>query len=190
MLSAWICWKKLLRQWGAAPLVSSTLPSSPGVRPPCLSILTATLTLNWKTCREPVRGNQFQSVMNISRTTLNWFGDMSACFWLAGSFKIRGVANQFARRPEVGHFVTMSAGNYGKTFAYALKHYGSKGKVVMPETAPLSRATLIQVRDHLNSHSQGKCVFTTLPTENVTLELRAFFQDIKWHYAFLRHFVY
>ncbi|XP_034019271.1 L-threonine dehydratase catabolic TdcB isoform X2 [Thalassophryne amazonica] len=61
-----------------------------------------------------------------------------------GSFKVRGVANQFAKRPKGGHFVTMSAGNYGKSFAYALKHYGSKGKVVMPETAPTSRATLIQ----------------------------------------------
>ncbi|KAK9525563.1 hypothetical protein VZT92_016256 [Zoarces viviparus] len=61
-----------------------------------------------------------------------------------GSFKIRGVANQFARRPRGGHFVTVSAGNYGKSFAYASKHYGSKGKVVMPETAPVSRSTLIQ----------------------------------------------
>ncbi|XP_051911169.1 L-threonine dehydratase catabolic TdcB [Hippocampus zosterae] len=61
-----------------------------------------------------------------------------------GSFKIRGVANQFARRPKDGNFVTMSAGNYGKAFAYASKHYGSKGKVVMPETAPMSRSVLIQ----------------------------------------------
>ncbi|XP_061085888.1 L-threonine ammonia-lyase [Conger conger] len=61
-----------------------------------------------------------------------------------GSFKIRGVANQFARRPRGGHFVTMSAGNYGKSFAYATKHYGSQGKVVMPETAPISRSALIQ----------------------------------------------
>ncbi|XP_018556041.1 L-threonine dehydratase catabolic TdcB [Lates calcarifer] len=61
-----------------------------------------------------------------------------------GSFKIRGVANQFARRSKDGHFVTMSAGNYGKSFAYASKHYGSKGKVVMPETAPISRSILIQ----------------------------------------------
>ncbi|XP_061770442.1 L-threonine dehydratase catabolic TdcB isoform X1 [Nerophis ophidion] len=61
-----------------------------------------------------------------------------------GSFKIRGVANQFARRPKGGHFVTMSAGNYGRSFAYASKHYGWKGKVVMPETAPVSRSVLIQ----------------------------------------------
>lgn len=61
-----------------------------------------------------------------------------------GSFKIRGVAHQFAKRPKTGHFVTMSAGNYGKSFAYASKHYGSKGKVVMPETAPVSRSLLIQ----------------------------------------------
>lgn len=72
--------------------------------------------------------------------------------WLTGSFKIRGVANQFARRPRGGHFVTMSAGNYGKSFAYASKHYGSKGKVVMPETAPVSRSILIQVRGHLLVH--------------------------------------
>ncbi|MCJ8743262.1 hypothetical protein PDJAM_G00091770 [Pangasius djambal] len=61
-----------------------------------------------------------------------------------GSFKIRGVANQFARRASGGHFVTLSAGNYGKSFAYASKHYGTKGKVVMPETAPISRSLLIQ----------------------------------------------
>lgn len=61
-----------------------------------------------------------------------------------GSFKIRGVANQFAKRPKGGHFVTMSAGNYGKSFAYASKHYGTKGKVVMPETAPVTRSVLIQ----------------------------------------------
>ncbi|XP_066524476.1 L-threonine ammonia-lyase [Hoplias malabaricus] len=61
-----------------------------------------------------------------------------------GSFKIRGVANQFARKSREGILVTMSAGNYGKSFAYASKHYGSKGKVVMPETAPMSRSLLIQ----------------------------------------------
>ncbi|KAM9772442.1 L-threonine dehydratase catabolic TdcB [Syngnathus typhle] len=61
-----------------------------------------------------------------------------------GSFKIRGVANQFARRQTGGNFVTMSAGNYGKSFAYASKHYESKGKVVMPETAPMSRSALIE----------------------------------------------
>lgn len=71
---------------------------------------------------------------------------------LTGSFKIRGVANQFARRPRGGHFVTMSAGNYGKSFAYALKLYGEKGKVVMPETAPVSRSILIQVRELKNRH--------------------------------------
>lgn len=65
---------------------------------------------------------------------------------MTGSFKIRGVANQFARRPAGGRFVTMSAGNYGKSFAYASKHFGSKGKVVMPETAPENKTIFIQVR--------------------------------------------
>ncbi|KAM6985430.1 L-threonine ammonia-lyase-like [Aplochiton taeniatus] len=61
-----------------------------------------------------------------------------------GSFKVRGVANQFSRISKEGSFVTMSAGNYGKSFAYASKHYGLKSKVVMPETAPASRSILIQ----------------------------------------------
>ncbi|XP_061523860.1 L-threonine dehydratase catabolic TdcB-like [Phycodurus eques] len=61
-----------------------------------------------------------------------------------GSFKIRGVANQFARRPKGGRFVTMSSGNYGKCFAYASKLYGSEAKVVMPENAPISRAVLLK----------------------------------------------
>ncbi|KAL4624922.1 hypothetical protein GN956_G18142 [Arapaima gigas] len=61
-----------------------------------------------------------------------------------GSFKIRGIANQFARRPRGGRLVTMSAGNYGKSFAYASKYYECKGKVVMPDSAPASRSALIQ----------------------------------------------
>eukprot|EP00066_Takifugu_rubripes_P026395 XP_011615661.1 PREDICTED: serine racemase-like isoform X1 [Takifugu rubripes] len=76
-----------------------------------------------------IQGNVHIKLENMQRT---------------GSFKIRGVANQFARRPRGGHFVTMSAGNYGKSFAYAVKLYGEKGKVVMPETAPVSRSLLIQ----------------------------------------------
>lgn len=66
----------------------------------------------------------------------------------SGSYKIRGVANQFSQRSSGGNFVTISAGNYGKSFAYASKHYGTKGKVVMPETAPISRSLLIKVRPH------------------------------------------
>ncbi|XP_078091641.1 L-threonine dehydratase catabolic TdcB-like isoform X2 [Mustelus asterias] len=59
-----------------------------------------------------------------------------------GSFKIRGVANQFSRR-ESGPFITMSAGNYGKAFAYAARHFGHQGKVLMPDTAPASKTNLI-----------------------------------------------
>ncbi|KAK6303055.1 hypothetical protein J4Q44_G00274100 [Coregonus suidteri] len=70
-----------------------------------------------------------------------------------GPFKIRGVANQFARRPKGAHFVTVSAGNYGKSFAYASKHYGSKGKGVMPETALVSKSTLIQEENMTFLHS-------------------------------------
>ncbi|XP_067915219.1 phenylserine dehydratase isoform X4 [Heterodontus francisci] len=65
------------------------------------------------------------------------FTDLKSC-----SFKIRGVANQFSRR-ESGPFITMSAGNYGKAFAYASKHFGHQGKVLMADTAPASRTALL-----------------------------------------------
>ncbi|KAL2102523.1 hypothetical protein ACEWY4_001691 [Coilia grayii] len=92
-------------------------------------INTPMIPLNQSTLQFSVPCNVHIKLENMQRT---------------GSFKIRGVANQFARRPTGGHFVTMSAGNYGKSFAYASKYYGSKGKVVMPETAPVSRSALIQ----------------------------------------------
>ena len=60
----------------------------------------------------------------------------------------------------------MSAGNYGKSFAFASKHYGTKGKVVMPETAPESRSVLIQVRAHLTVKYSG--------TGYLFLEIRSF----------------
>lgn len=92
----------------------------------------------------------------------SWLCKLTFDLGLTGSFKIRGVANQFARRPAAGHFVTMSAGNYGKSFAFASKHYKSKGKVVMPETAPVSRSVLIQVslflaKPSLTSTSSQSC---------------------------------
>ena len=69
-----------------------------------------------------------------------------------GSFKIRGVASQFAKavkffseekvdRPEL---VTMSAGNYGRSFSYAAQRLGLSATCLMPDTAPASRAELLQ----------------------------------------------
>ncbi|TSK13167.1 putative serine racemase [Bagarius yarrelli] len=88
-------------------------------------------------------------MIHLSQTTLHPHLPCNAYLKLenmqkTGSFKIRGVANQFAQRSSGGPFVTMSAGNYGKSFAFASKHYGTKGKVVMPETAPISRSLLIE----------------------------------------------
>lgn len=42
--------------------------------------------------------------------------------------------------------VTMSAGNYGKAFAYIAKKNRIPGVVFMPETAPVDRKVLIEVR--------------------------------------------
>ena len=69
---------------------------------------------------------------------------------LSGSFKVRGLVNQFANIPsEIVHnkrrLVTMSAGNYGKAFANAVKEHNFPATLCMPESAPVSRAALIEV---------------------------------------------
>ena len=72
---------------------------------------------------------------------------------MTGSFKVRGVANQFVHIPaEVidnkRSLVSMSAGNYGKAFAFASKKQNLSATLCMPETAPANRVTLIEVGTH------------------------------------------
>ncbi|XP_069086204.1 L-threonine ammonia-lyase-like isoform X2 [Pleurodeles waltl] len=86
-------------------------------------------------------------LINIKETTLSLKAECNLFLKLenmqnTGSFKIRGVANQFARAQQ-GPFITMSAGNYGRSFAYAVNWYGHKGRVLMANTAPASRADVI-----------------------------------------------
>jgi len=62
-----------------------------------------------------------------------------------GSFKTRGVAN--VMRSLVGSktpMVTMSAGNFGRSFAFAAQLNGIKGTVVMPQEVPKDRVEFIQ----------------------------------------------
>ncbi|XP_060074158.1 L-threonine dehydratase catabolic TdcB-like isoform X1 [Ylistrum balloti] len=66
-----------------------------------------------------------------------------------GSFKIRGVASQMAIIPDdvkrrEKKLITISAGNYGKAFAYALNKLNLSGLCLMPLTAPSSRVQLIK----------------------------------------------
>ncbi|BFZ08713.1 hypothetical protein BsWGS_11754 [Bradybaena similaris] len=69
-----------------------------------------------------------------------------------GSFKIRGVVNQMRQvRKKHGDdcdLVTISAGNYGKAFAYCVGRSGGRSGVrnacIMPTTAPKNRVTLIE----------------------------------------------
>lgn len=62
---------------------------------------------------------------------------------LKGSFKIRGVMNMMKSLQESSkgndRVVTMSAGNFGRSFAFAAEKAGLKATVVMPETAPADR---------------------------------------------------
>ncbi|KAK0063817.1 L-threonine dehydratase catabolic TdcB isoform X1 [Biomphalaria pfeifferi] len=65
-----------------------------------------------------------------------------------GSFKIRGVLNQMRkvqeRHGKQAKLVTMSAGNYGKAFAYALRHSKTKAICVMPHTALENKVKYIE----------------------------------------------
>ena len=66
-----------------------------------------------------------------------------------GSFKIRGIVNQMERAPPDVRdgsrtLVTMSAGNYGRSFAYMCHELGVKGLVLMPLTAPANRVKTIR----------------------------------------------
>eukprot|EP00057_Strongylocentrotus_purpuratus_P018692 XP_011673166.1 PREDICTED: serine racemase-like [Strongylocentrotus purpuratus] len=67
-----------------------------------------------------------------------------------GSFKVRGLANQLAHIPQYMakrqlELVTMSAGNYGKAFSFALQELGYKARVLMPDTAPQNREDTMKV---------------------------------------------
>ena len=67
----------------------------------------------------------------------------------AGSFKMRGIINQIEKAPDEVKkgrktLITMSAGNYGRAFAYMCKELDLTGRVLMPETAPTSRVELIK----------------------------------------------
>lgn len=83
-----------------------------------------------------------------------------------GSFKARGVVNQFISLSDKDRhktLVTMSAGNYGKAFAYVAEKMNCKGVVFMPETAPSDRKLKIE--------SYGAEVFQC-PTQDLMSNLR------------------
>lgn len=68
----------------------------------------------------------------------------------SGSFKTRGLVNQLAHLPpsvlqDKKGLVAMSAGNYGKAFAFAAQQLGLPATVVMPDIAPISRVKIIEV---------------------------------------------
>lgn len=61
-----------------------------------------------------------------------------------GSFKTRGLANVLENMPDdlksgKRSLVTMSAGNFGRSFATAAKRLGIPAVIFMPDTAPVNR---------------------------------------------------
>ena len=67
-----------------------------------------------------------------------------------GSFKLRGVVNVMSKLSKAESpdgrkaLVTMSAGNYGRSFAYMCRELGLVAKVIMPLTAPQNRVDVIR----------------------------------------------
>jgi threonine dehydratase len=67
----------------------------------------------------------------------------------AGSFKIRGIINQLEAYSDMIQqddrtLITMSAGNYGRAFAYMCREMGYAGLVLIPTTAPANRVDLMR----------------------------------------------
>jgi threonine dehydratase len=59
-----------------------------------------------------------------------------------GSFKLRGAFNKIAALVEQGNrngVVAASAGNHAQGVAFAAKHFGIDGTIVMPESTPLTK---------------------------------------------------
>jgi threonine dehydratase len=59
-----------------------------------------------------------------------------------GSFKIRGAFNKIAilvEERKTNGVVAASAGNHAQGVAYAAKHFGISGTIVMPESTPLTK---------------------------------------------------
>jgi len=64
------------------------------------------------------------------------------CFQRTGSFKIRGATNRIrtlSEEEQAAGVVTASAGNHAQGVALAATRSGVDAKVVMPETAPISK---------------------------------------------------
>ena len=68
-------------------------------------------------------------------------------FYFTGSFKIRGVLNQFRNLnlKNDEKLVTFSAGNYGKTFAYVCNKNNLKAKIILPNSASEAKIKYIKV---------------------------------------------
>lgn len=100
----------------------------------------------WSDCFE--QGQNFNLNAHIYNNYLNICYQYYCC--VTGSFKVRGIVNQFANIPSEiinrkKNLVSMSAGNYGKAFAFATERQNLPATLCMPESAPISRAKLIEV---------------------------------------------
>jgi len=67
---------------------------------------------------------------------------------LSGSFKLRGVMSKVLSIPEEErkqrNFIAASTGNHAAAFAYAMHHFGLKGKVFLPKTVSSAKLEFIR----------------------------------------------
>jgi len=91
-------------------------------------------------------GQHFQHVLQSHLSSLSF---KLETMQYTGSFKARGTAHQFLSlssndMSSKRTLVTMSAGNYGKAFAYMAKFFQLPAVVFMPENAPQERRRVIE----------------------------------------------
>jgi len=70
-------------------------------------------------------------------------------FQVMGSFKIRGIINQLLSDSELSSdkekgLISMSAGNFGRSFSYLTSQLGLKATIVMPDNVPQDRIDTIK----------------------------------------------
>ena len=72
-------------------------------------------------------------------------------FQVTGSFKVRGVFNKFLKllkdEREDKCFLTVSTGNHGLAFAYAIKLLGLKGKIIVPKNITMFKLERLKSLD-------------------------------------------
>ncbi len=97
---------------------------------------------------------------------------------LVRSYKLRGAFNAIRKQPDQELFICASAGNHAQGVAYACRHFGRRGVVFMPVTAPQQKVdkTRIFGEDHVEIRLVGDYF------EETMREARKYCRDMGGHF--------